>query len=339
MSTGRSWSFFVKKKNTILVTGAGGFIGSTLVWELNQKGYDRIICVDRWDERPKWQNLAKRKFLDILGHHTLWDFLNHHGSSVATVFHLGAISYTTEKNMGNLIENNIAYSQKLFDFCTEADIPFYYASSAATYGNGEKGYSDDPKLIQDLRPINPYGLSKHWFDRWVLQQRKAPSFWAGFKFFNVYGPGEFHKIGMESVVLKAFREIKETGKVKLFRSHREGIAHGEQKRDFIYVKDITAVLTGLIDTPPKEAGIYNLGTGKARSFLDLVQEVFHNMNCTPAIEWIDMPPNILNQYQYFTQATMDRFKENISDPKGFSSLEEGIKDYLKSYLFTDDPYL
>jgi ADP-L-glycero-D-manno-heptose 6-epimerase len=250
--------------------------------------------------------------------------------AVSFVFHLGARTDTTEFDYSVHQHLNVEYSQKIWNYCTIDNIPLVYASSAATYGEGELGYNDDHEIVEQLHPLNPYGISKNEFDKWMLHQEDHPPFWAGLKFFNVYGPNEYHKARMASVIFHSFNQIKENGKVKLFRSHKDGYEDGEQLRDFIYVKDIIAVCFWLMQNQPASA-IYNLGTGTARSFNDLVKSTFAGLDLQPNIEYIDMPEDIRDKYQYFTEANMDKLKA-AGYTNEFYSLEKGVDDYVRNYL-------
>jgi ADP-L-glycero-D-manno-heptose 6-epimerase len=322
----------------IVVTGALGFIGSALVWDLNENGYDDILCVDLYRNGQKWKNLAKRNVFDVLSPDAFIDFLedSEEAENIDAIFHMGACSSTTETNVDYLIENNFRYSQTLFQWCAQNNVPFFYASSAATYGAGDNGY-DDQTDSAELRPLNPYGYSKVLFDRWVEQQEELPPRWYGLKFFNVYGPQEYHKNNMASVVYKAFHQINESAKLQLFKSHNPDYQDGKQLRDFVYVKEVTSWMIQFMDRRFK-SGLYNMGFGQARTWLDLAESVFRAMDKPVNIEWIDMPENIRDQYQYFTQAKMDRaFAGGLSKPRW--SLEEGIADYVKNYLMTEDKYL
>lgn len=320
----------------ILLTGGAGFIGSVLLKELNKLGRHDILVVDRLRNSSKWLNLRGGQFAHYIYADEL--FLPENStwlSKVRCIYHMGACSATTEMDMDYLMKNNVEYSKKLFRFAADRKIPMIYASSAATYGAGEQGYSDDESKISNLRPLNPYGYSKQLFDEWVLTQKKTPYVWFGVKFFNVYGPNEYHKLTMRSVVYKSFTEIRDQGKVQLFKSHRPDYQDGMQLRDFVYVKDIVAAMIALLSlNDPKTSGIYNLGTGKARSFNDLTIATFKAMGKEPRIEYVDMPEGIRNQYQYFTEAKMEKLSKVLPHFR-FSSLEEGVSDYVKNYLLRD----
>lgn len=320
----------------ILITGAAGFIGANLVRAFNEAGRTDLILVDRMGMDEKWKNLKGTTYHQFLHADQIFDeTFEYILDDVEMIFHLGACSSTTEKDMDYLMFNNVQYSQSLYLFATEKKIPFIYASSAATYGDGEKGYDDNPDTINELLPLNPYGYSKQVFDQWVMQKQvinEVPPVWFGLKFFNVYGPREDHKDDMRSIAHKAYGQILENGLVKLFKSHRDGYKDGFQLRDFIYVKDCTKAMIELSKLKEGSA-ILNMGTGKARSFYDLVAQCFKSLNKEINIEYIDMPLSIRNQYQYFTEAKMDRFHSLVPNFK-FHSLEEGVNDYiqyLKSY--------
>lgn len=331
----------------IIVTGGAGFIGSALIWRLNQDGRRNIVIADEFDDTAKWQNIVKRQFNLALDKDELLDWLNkdENRTSVEAIFHLGACSSTSEKNTGYLLKNNVHYSMSLFNFCKHSGIPFIYASSAATYGNGEHGYKDTHKENDLLKPINPYGFSKKMFDSWVLQQSQCPPFWAGLKFFNVFGPGEYHKGSMASLVSKAVPQIQQTGSLKLFKSYKPGISHGEQKRDFVYVKDVVDVMLHLWElsktkTDAQEySGLYNVGTGQARSFHDLGKAVFDAMQLPYSFEWVDMPDSIKDGYQYYTEAEMSKLKEFANYQNSFTSMEAAVKEYVQEYLLTQDKHL
>lgn len=327
----RNWT---KTECMIVITGALGFIGSCLVRKLNEEGHTRdILVVDDFYQDHKAQNLEKGelKYIREYIHRDLflkWFEKGH--SLVEGVFHLGARTDTTEMDTAIFDELNLHYSKKIWEICTAHGIPLVYASSAATYGLGEFGYIDDHAVVSKLKPLNPYGVSKNDFDKWVLQQKKTPPFWAGLKFFNVYGPNEYHKKRMASVVFHTARQIRETGAMKLFRSHNPDFKDGEQQRDFIYVKDVVEICYWLMKNKPA-SGLYNVGTGKARTFLDLATQTFKALGLEPVITFIDTPADIRDKYQYFTEADMEKLRAAGYD-KPFYSLEEGIKDYVENYL-------
>ncbi len=320
----------------IVITGAAGFIGSVMAWKLNEEGIENIILSDKFHSGEKWRNISKRKYFDWVDRDELFSWLYENGNNVRAVIHMGACSATTEKNMDFLIKNNYEYSKKLWDICVEKEINFIYASSAATYGAGENGY-DDRKSIENLVPLNPYGYSKQIFDLWALKQRRKPIQWVGLKFFNVYGPNEYHKGKMSSVIYHAFNQINETGKVKLFKSYKEGFKDGEQKRDFIYVKDVVDVIKFFLENEEK-SGIFNLGTGKADTFMSLAENTMEAMERKKNIEFIEMPDELRGKYQYFTEASMEKLKK-IGYTKYFHTLNEGIEDYVKNYLMKEDKYI
>lgn len=323
----------------ILITGGAGFIGSVLAKKLNELGHHDLVIVDKLESTEKWKNLRGLKYSEYIHADELFngDF-DDLIAEADLVFHMGACSSTTEKDMDFLMKNNVAYTKALFRFAAAKNIPFIYASSAATYGDGELGYSDNHQQVPSLMPMNPYGYSKQIVDEWILKEEHKPDHWFGLKFFNVYGPNEYHKEEMRSLVHKAFGQIVEKGSVKLFKSHRPDFKDGEQLRDFIYVKDVVQAMLELAD--PEKApfsGIFNLGTGKARSFLDLVHATFKAMDKIPKIEFIDMPESIRNQYQYYTQAEMKKFHQAVEGFE-FTSLEEGVKDYVQNYLMKSNPH-
>ncbi|MBI5539107.1 MAG: ADP-glyceromanno-heptose 6-epimerase [Bacteroidia bacterium] len=317
----------------IVVTGAAGFIGSVLVSRLNKENFKDIILVDDFSKTEKASNIENKIFTAKVDRKDFFAWLNDNHKFVQFIFHIGARTDTTEFDKSIFDELNFNYSQKVWKACVEFGLPLIYASSAATYGEGELGYNDDESLIPQLKPLNPYGESKNNFDIWALQQSEKPYFWTGLKFFNVFGPNEYHKARMASVVFHAFNQIKATGKMKLFRSHKEGFGDGEQKRDFIYVKDLIDVLYFLMHHR-KNSGIYNLGTGYARTFNDLVLATYSAMNIKPDISFIDTPIDIRDKYQYFTEAKMDKLI-NIGYNKSFTSLEDAVNDYVKNYLSTN----
>ncbi len=320
----------------IVVTGAAGFIGSCMVQKLNSLGNNQLILVDDFSKEIKRRNWENKLYCDKIDRADFFQWANQNVDKIDFIIHLGARTDTTEFDYSVFEELNLFYSQQMWTFAAKKRIPLLYASSAATYGNGEYGYLDSPELINKLQPLNPYGKSKNEFDKWVLKQTLIPPFWAGFKFFNVYGPNEYHKGRMASVVFHSFHQIQDTGKMKLFRSHLPEIQDGEQMRDFIYVKDLVTVLTWFLQYR-KQSGIYNLGTGFARPFLALTNVVFKSMKLNPDIEFIDIPEDIRDKYQYFTQADMKKMRQ-IGYKKSFSSLEKGIADYVKNYLIQNNEY-
>ncbi len=314
----------------IIVTGANGFIGSMMVWQLNQQGHTDIIAVDSvtLNERNLLKDLKYSRFLK---HTDLWPTLETEEAkkNINWIIHMGACSSTTETNWDFLKENNLIYSQKIFDWCAQNKKNLIYASSAATYGAGEHGF-DDNVNCEILKPLNLYGDSKVQFDRWVLKQKQTPPHWYGLRFFNVFGPMEDHKGSMSSVAYKAFHQIKKENALTLFRSHNPEYKDGEQLRDFVYVKDVTRWMGELMAKKPK-SDIYNMGFGKARTWLDLANGVFSSLNQPLKINWIDIPENIRNQYQYFTEANMNKWKsQGLSAPQW--SLESAVKDYVSTYL-------
>lgn len=318
------------KEEVIAITGAAGFIGSCLTAHLNALGFEQLVLVDDFSDEKKVFNLKGKKYLHKVHREQFGDWLKGHPDTISYVFHLGARTDTTDPDYEIFRKLNLDYSKDIWSYCTEHNIPLVYASSAATYGNGEHGYDDTESKIPSLKPLNAYGISKNEFDIWALEQKRQPPFWAGLKFFNVYGPNEYHKGRMASVVFHAYQQIKERGYIRLFRSHNPDYKDGAQLRDFIYVKDILQVCVWLMEQQPT-SGIYNLGTGRARTFNDLANTLFHVLHVPGKIEYIDTPEDIRNNYQYFTEADMSKLKEAGYD-KPFFSLEEGIEDYLKYYL-------
>ncbi len=314
----------------IIVTGAAGFIGSCLVSKLNQEGFVDLILVDEFDSAEKMKNLENKKYSQKIHRDEFIHWLKENQRLVQFIFHIGARTDTTEFNKAIFDKLNVNYTKDIWNICVEFGLPLVYASSAATYGLGEFGYDDNEADIPKLKPLNPYGDSKNDFDKWALKQEKKPYFWVGLKFFNVYGPNEFHKGRMASVIMHAFNQIQEKGSVKLFRSHNPDFKDGEQLRDFVYVKDVVEVCHFLLHHR-KDSGIYNLGSGKARTFLDLVKNTFAGVDKTPQIDFIDTPIDIRDKYQYFTEANMSKLK-SIGYSKPFHTLEEGVKDYVKNYL-------
>ncbi|OFX28902.1 MAG: ADP-glyceromanno-heptose 6-epimerase [Bacteroidetes bacterium GWA2_32_17] len=317
----------------IVVTGAAGFIGSVLVSRLNNEHFKDIVLIDDFTKIEKLSNLENKIFTAKIQRTKFFTWLKNNHKFVQIVFHIGARTDTTEFNKSIFDEFNFNYTKNIWKACVEYGLPLIYASSAATYGNGEYGYNDDENIIPKLKPLNPYGESKNNFDIWALQQKDKPYFWAGLKFFNVFGPNEYHKGRMASVIFHSFNQIKTTGKIKLFRSHKQDYKDGEQKRDFIYVKDVVNVLYFLMNNR-KNSGIYNLGTGIARTYIDLANSTFLAMNINPNIEFIDTPIDIRDKYQYFTEAKMEKLK-SIGYNIPFASLEDAIDDYVNNYLSTN----
>lgn len=318
----------------IVITGAAGFIGSYLVGKLNRSGFNDLVLVDRYDDQQKDRNLRSKYFHQLIDRDEFLDWFGHNRNKVDMVFHLGARTDTIGQEPESYKELNLIYSQKLWEACTDSGIPMVYASSAATYGNGEHGFSDCHTQIENLKPLNLYAWSKHDFDVWVLKQTKTPKFWAGLKFFNVYGPNEYHKGRMASVVLHAYHKIRETGEMNLFRSHRSDVADGEQKRDFVFVDDIADVMMFFMENQ-NHPGIYNVGTGKARSYLDLTRLVFESMHLNPEIHFVDTPSDLRSRYQYFTEADIQKLRE-IGYHKPFTELERGIREYVANYLIPEE---
>jgi ADP-L-glycero-D-manno-heptose 6-epimerase len=320
----------------IIVTGAAGFIGSCLVSRLNEKGREDLILVDDFSDDKKNLNLEGKRYKQRIHRDDFVKWFSENAKSVEVVFHIGARTDTTEFDKAIFDKLNVNYSKDLWKICTENNIPLIYASSAATYGLGEYGYKDDHDIVSKLKPLNPYGESKNEFDKWVLSQKKTPSHWYGLKFFNVYGPNEYHKGRMASVIFHAFNQINANGGMKLFRSHNPEYKDGEQLRDFIYVKDVIEVCVFLWEKLPA-SGLYNLGTGKARTFLALAQGTFKAMGKEENISFIDTPADIRDKYQYFTEADMTKLK-NAGYKNDFYSLEDGIMDYVQNYLSKEAYY-
>jgi len=322
----------------IIVTGAAGFIGSCLVQKLNDERFFDLILVDDFSDEEKNKNLLNKKFTAKVNRDEFIEWLNQNHRFVQFVFHIGARTDTTEFNPAVFNKLNLQYSKDVWKACAEFGLPLVYASSAATYGAGENGYSDDISLIEKLKPLNPYGESKNDFDKWAIERSETdtPYFWAGLKFFNVYGPNEYHKSRMASVIFHAYNQISSTGKIKLFRSHNPDYKDGEQLRDFVYVKDVVNVCYWLMHHR-KDSGIYNLGSGTARTFLDLAKNVFSSMNKPENIEFIDTPLDIRDKYQYFTEARIERLRR-AGYNADFMPLEAAVNRYVTGYLNLDDRY-
>jgi ADP-L-glycero-D-manno-heptose 6-epimerase len=340
--------------SVIIVTGAAGFIGSYMVGYLNEKGYKNLILVDEFDKEEKELNLHGKKYRVRAERENFFEWISLENPSVDFVFHLGARTDTTEFNYSVHERLNVEYSKKIWNYCADKNIPLVYASSGATYGGGELGYSDSHEIVEKLQPLNPYGVSKNEFDKWAVKQTATPPFWAGLKFFNVYGPNEYHKGRMASVVFHSFNQVQEKGKVRLFRSHRPDYKDGEQLRDFIYVDDIVSVCYWFMerckvrsqkseiglqtsDFQYPISGLYNLGTGKARSFNDLVKAIFSALNKPVNIKYFDTPADIRDKYQYFTEAGMNKLR-NAGYNNDFYSLEKGVETYVKNFLLQHKYY-
>ena len=316
----------------IILTGVSGFIGSCMLTALNESGYERdVVVVDDFYKVYKDKNTDGKSVREWMHRDIFLDWFEKTSQRVDFVIHLGARTDTTLMDTQVFDELNVNYSKRIWNVCALRQIPLIYASSAATYGNGDLGFSDDHDTIEKLQPLNPYGDSKHQFDLWALAQEQKPPFWIGCKFFNVYGPNEYHKARMASVVFHTFRQIKNTGKMQLFKSHKAGFADGFQSRDFIYVKDVLNMILYFMQNQQCESGIYNFGTGLARTFLDLATGTFAAMDLSPEISFIDTPEDIRETYQYFTEADMSKLKKT-GYAKPFTTLEEGVNEYVREYL-------
>ncbi len=321
----------------IIVTGAAGFIGSCMAAYLNEQGHRNLVLVDAFEVESKRRNWEQKGFAHIVERYNLFDWLKVHEVKVDCFIHLGARTDTTEFDYAVHEKLNVQYSKDVWNYCTANKIPLIYASSAATYGAGELGYDDSHEVIEKLQPLNPYGVSKNEFDKWAIKQNNQPPHWTGLKFFNVYGPNEYHKGRMASVIWHSFNQIKKDGVVKLFKSHRPDFEDGKQLRDFIYVKDVVKVIFWMMRSMVngewliENNGIYNLGTGQARTFEDLVKATFAGLELQHNIQFIDMPEDIRDKYQYFTEANMQKLKASGYENE-FYSLEEGVSDYVRNYL-------
>ncbi|MGB0575718.1 MAG: ADP-glyceromanno-heptose 6-epimerase [Alphaproteobacteria bacterium] len=329
----------------ILVTGGAGFIGSNLVAGLEAAGANNLVICDILGTDDKWRNIAKRDLADLIKPDEILSYVDSNASQIEAIFHLGAISATTETDADLIIDNNFRLSRDLWTHCAKYRIPLIYASSAATYGDGAAGFVDDAtrEHLSRLRPLNAYGWSKHLFDRWVARiletgsADQSPPQWAGLKFFNVYGPNEYHKEGQVSVALKNYKEISAGGPAVLFRSHNPNYSDGGQSRDFVWVGDCVDVMLWLKENS-SVTGLFNLGTGKARSFADLATAIFNAAGISPEIQFIDTPLAIRDKYQYFTEAKMNQLRDaGYAAP--FTSLEDGVSQYVRNFLATEDPYI
>lgn len=314
---------------SVIVTGGAGFIGSCIVRTLNDMGIEDITIVDHICETDKWMNMRNKKYTEYINRDEFLEKLPEYAGKVTHIIHMGACSATTERDFDFLYKNNYEYTKTLWKFCTENQISFIYASSAATYGDGKEGF-DDKEDIKRLRPLNGYGYSKQLFDLWAEKQTIAPKQHVGFKFFNVYGPNEYFKGSMASVIFHSFNKINETGEMGLFKSYKEGYEDGGQLRDFVYVKDICKVVKFMIEHE-EVSGLFNLGTGQARSFYDLAASTFKAMGLEPNIKYIEMPESLRAKYQYYTQANMEKLR-SVGYTDDFYSLEDGAKDYVQNYL-------
>ncbi len=320
----------------IALTGAAGFIGSYFLGFLNESGYEHIIIVDDFSGAEKAKNYESKKFITKIHRNDFIQWLNENPYEVKQIFHLGARTDTTEFNTAIFDELNVNYSKSIWNYCAQYQVPLVYASSAATYGLGEYGFDDNHETVEKLKPLNPYGISKNEFDKWALQQKQQPPFWAGLKFFNVYGPNEYHKGRMASVIFHAYNQIKAKGSMNLFRSHNAQYKDGGQLRDFIYVRDVAKVADFLMQRQP-DSGLYNSGTGNARTFVDLAKAVFTALNLQPEIYFIDTPEDIRNKYQYFTEANMQKLTE-AGYEETFTTLEDGVKEYVTKFLMQGRVY-
>lgn len=319
-----------------VVTGAAGFIGSVLLKKLNELGETDVVIVDNYSDPLKNKNIEDKQYSQQLDVLDFLKWLDENHEKVDGIYHLGAISDTTQFDTLVLEVLNTNYTKELWQRCVSYTIPFVYASSAATYGAGEYGYIDSHAVVPQLKPLNPYGISKQRFDVWALSEKKHPPYWAGLKFFNVYGPNEYHKERMASVAMHGFNQIKKSGAIKLFKSHKPEYADGGQLRDFVYVKDVVDVCIFLMETK-KESGIYNVGTGKAQTFKELAEAIFSALNTNARIEYIDMPEDIKDKYQYFTEADITKLRR-VGYSRMFKTVEEGVREYVQNYLSTGAYY-
>jgi ADP-L-glycero-D-manno-heptose 6-epimerase len=323
--------------SAIIVTGAAGFIGSCMVQYLNEKGFTNLILVDDFDTPAKRSNWESKKYSELIDREELFNWLGQYEGKITAIIHLGARTDTTEFDYSVHQKLNVDYSTDVWNYCTANQVLLIYASSAATYGAGELGYDDNHEVVEELKPLNPYGISKNEFDKWALKQDAQPPRWTGLKFFNIYGPNEYHKARMASVIWHSFNQINKDGVVKLFKSHRDDFEDGQQLRDFVYVKDLLKVMhwmmVSMVDGawPAGQNGLYNLGTGEARSFYDLVAATFNGLDKETAVQFIDMPIDIRDKYQYFTEANMQKLHTAGYNDK-FYTLEEGVDDYVRNYL-------
>jgi len=320
----------------IVVTGAAGFIGSYVVGKLNREGFKDIVLVDKYDDPLKLPNYQTKTYTEMVDRDQFFDWLAIHEKFVQIIIHLGARTDTIGQEPEIYQQLNLEYSQKIWNACIQYGLPLVYASSASTYGDGQKGFDDDHSLIPELQPLNLYAQSKHDFDRWALEQDRKPFFWVGLKFFNVFGPNEYHKNRMASVIFQAFNTISETGRMDLFRSHRPDFKDGEQARDFIYVEDVARVIMFFINHR-KDSGIYNVGSGEAQTYLRLTKAVFKSMKLNEKIGFVDTPDDLRGKYQYYTCANIHKLR-SIGYKEPFLSIEEGIENYISKYLISGSCY-
>jgi ADP-L-glycero-D-manno-heptose 6-epimerase len=334
----------LKKTDLIIVTGAAGFIGSCLTGYLNENGFENLVLVDEFSRLDKVPNLEGKKYNAKIEREELFNWLKKTNPEIRFIHHIGAKTDTTEFDYSIHEHLNLNYSKEIWEYCCSKQVAMIYASSAATYGSGSEGYNDDHDVVGSLKPLNPYGVSKNEFDKWVLTQKTHPPFWAGLKFFNVYGPNEYHKGRMASVIYHAFQQISKDGVVKLFKSHKPEFKDGQQLRDFVYVKDIIKtcywMMSSHFNDPEwgaSHSAIYNLGTGRARTFEDLVKATFAGLDREPQIKFVDMPEDIRDKYQYFTEANMQKLIGS-GYTEDFYSLEKGVDDYVRNYLSKNKYY-
>ena len=320
----------------IVVTGAAGFIGSYVVGKLNREGFKDSVLVDKYDDPLKFQNYQTKEYTEMIDRDQFFDWLDGNEKFVQMIIHMGARTDTVGQEPEIYQQLNLEYSQKIWKACIQYGLPLVYASSASTYGDGQFGFSDDHSIIPELRPLNLYAQSKHDFDRWALEQTEQPYFWAGLKFFNVFGPNEYHKNRMASVIFQAYNTILETNKMNLFRSHHPDFKDGEQARDFIYVEDVAKVILFFMNHR-KDSGIYNVGTGVARTYLSLTKAVFNSMKVAENVGYMDTPEDLQGKYQYFTCANIQKLR-SIGYSEPFYSLEDGIDDYVINYLISGNHY-
>lgn len=326
-----------------VVTGGAGFIGSNIVAALEKLGHSDVVVIDKLRDENKWKNIGKRELRDIVSPENIFEYINNNQISIDAIIHMGAISSTMEKDADLIFKTNFSLPLSLWKWCAINQIPFIYASSAATYGNGANGFDDNqsPEFLSQLNPLNAYGWSKNLFDKRIIRnifnKKRVPPQWVGLKFFNVYGPNEYHKGVQQSVVSHVFSAAKQNNSFNLFRSHNPNFKDGEQMRDFVWVKDCVDVILWFLKNP-SVSGLFNVGSGEARSFLDLANNVYKSLNKKPQINFVDTPESIRDKYQYYTKANISKLRQ-VGYDKPMTSLEDGIKDYVTNYLNTEDPYI